>query len=105
MKKLLTKAEAAERCRVSLAAFDAHVRPALTPKKIGRRVFFLEADVASVALCRAGAVTMSRPSLRKRGSLFFARYRLNGKQREVSLRTSDEFEARVHAARRSHDQG
>lgn len=43
--KLLTKAEAAERCRVSLAAFDAHVRPALTPKKIGRRVLFLESDL------------------------------------------------------------
>ena len=43
--KLLTKAEAATRCRVSLAAFDAHVRPALTPKKIGRRVLFLESDI------------------------------------------------------------
>jgi predicted DNA-binding transcriptional regulator AlpA len=45
MIRLLTKAEAAERCRVSLAAFDAHVRPALTPKKIGRRVLFLESDI------------------------------------------------------------
>jgi predicted DNA-binding transcriptional regulator AlpA len=43
--KLLTRPEAAERCRVSLAAFDAHVRPSLTPKKIGRRVLFLESDL------------------------------------------------------------
>jgi hypothetical protein len=43
--KLLTRAEAAERCRVSLAAFDAHVRPALTPKRVGRRVLFLESDL------------------------------------------------------------
>jgi predicted DNA-binding transcriptional regulator AlpA len=43
--KLLTRAEAAERFRVSLAAFDAHVRPSLTPKKIGRRVLFLESDL------------------------------------------------------------
>lgn len=43
--KLLTRAEAAERCRCSLAAFDAHVRPVLTPKRIGRRVLFLESDL------------------------------------------------------------
>jgi|SRR6187551_1849301 len=47
--KLLTRTEAADRCRVSLAAFDAHVRPALTPKKIGRRVLFLESDLEAWA--------------------------------------------------------
>lgn len=43
--KLLTKAEAAERCRVSIACFDANIRPHLTPKRAGRRVLFLEADL------------------------------------------------------------
>lgn len=47
--KLLTKREAAERCRVSVAAFDAHVRPALTPKRIGRRVLFLESELEAWA--------------------------------------------------------
>ena len=47
--KLLTRTEAADRCRVSLAAFDAHVRPTLTPKRIGRRVLFLESDLEAWA--------------------------------------------------------
>lgn len=47
--KLLTKREAAALCRVSLAAFDAHVRPILTPKRIGRRVLFLQADIEAWA--------------------------------------------------------
>jgi len=98
--KLLTKAEAAARCRVSLAAFDAHVRPALTPKKIGRRVLFLESDVALAHVHRVAQPRVSRPSLRQTpGGTWNARYRMNGKQREVSLGTKDEFEARVAAAR------
>lgn len=99
--KLLTRAEAAARCRVSLTAFDAHVRPGLTPKKIGRRVLFLEAEVAEQALRAVATPAVSRPTIRRRrpGATYLARYRMNGRQREVSLRTTDEFEATVLAAR------
>lgn len=41
----LTRAEAAELCRVSVVAFDEHVRPHLPVKRIGRLVFFQRADV------------------------------------------------------------
>lgn len=47
--KLLTKREAAAFCRVSLAAFDSHVRPTLSPKRIGRRVLFLQEDLEAWA--------------------------------------------------------
>lgn len=62
--KLLTRAEAAEQCRVSLAAFDAHVRPALTPKRIGRRVLFLESELEAWAeSAESVAKTRLGPSL------------------------------------------
>jgi hypothetical protein len=34
---MLTRAEAAAWCRVSVAAFDAHVRPHLAMRRVGRR--------------------------------------------------------------------
>lgn len=65
---MLTKAEAAKWCRVSIAAFDAHVRPKLPCKKIGRRVVFHRADLEAWAQAEAvrPPPTMSRgaPSLR-----------------------------------------
>jgi hypothetical protein len=42
---LLTRAEAAKWCRVSLAAFDAHVRPHVNVKKIGRRILVSRAEL------------------------------------------------------------
>jgi hypothetical protein len=42
---LLTRAEAAAFCRVSLVAFEAHVRSALSPVKIGRRVLFRKEEL------------------------------------------------------------
>ena len=65
---LLTRAEAAALCHpdLSVAAFDAHVRPELPVVRIGRRVFFRRADVeAWAADCAAakGIVTpWRRPS-------------------------------------------
>jgi hypothetical protein len=42
---LCTRAEAAKHLRVSVRAFDAHVRPDLTPVRIGRRVLFRQEDL------------------------------------------------------------
>jgi hypothetical protein len=42
---LLTRPETAALCRVSLTAFDAHVRMHLAERKIGRRVFYLRSSV------------------------------------------------------------
>lgn len=47
--RLLTKREAALYCRCSISAFDAHVRPLLTERRIGRRVLFLESDLEAWA--------------------------------------------------------
>lgn len=70
---LLTRQEAAKRFRVSLAAFEQHVRPDLTPVKIGRRVFFRSEDCdaweerdkagPSVARRRTPSGTSVSPSL------------------------------------------
>lgn len=46
---LLTRIEAARWCRVSVAAFDTHVRPHLPVKRIGRRVVFHRADLEAWA--------------------------------------------------------
>lgn len=42
---MLSREESAAYCRVSLRTFDVHVRPALTPKRIGRRVLFAESEL------------------------------------------------------------
>jgi predicted DNA-binding transcriptional regulator AlpA len=42
---LLSRHEAAAKCRVSLATFDRHVARHLTPKRIGRRVLYREKDL------------------------------------------------------------
>ncbi len=98
--KLLTRTESAARCRVSLSAFDAHVRPALTPRRVGRRVLFLEADVAAAHVGRVAQPRVTRPTLRQTpGGTWNARYSVNGRRREVSLETRDAFEARVLAVR------
>lgn len=46
---LLTRAEAARWCRVSVAAFDAHIRPHLPVKRVGRRVLVHRADLEAWA--------------------------------------------------------
>jgi hypothetical protein len=65
---MMTKAEAAKWCRVSIAAFDAHVRPQLPCKQIGRRVVFhrddLEAWAQADATRPAPRVSKGAPSLR-----------------------------------------
>jgi excisionase family DNA binding protein len=43
---LLTREEAAKRCRVSLGTFDEHIRPALRVKRVGARVLIPESEVA-----------------------------------------------------------
>lgn len=65
-------------------------------------MLFLESEVAEAALKKLGQPAMSRPSLRLRGGTWYARYRFNGKQREISFGTVDEFEARVSAAALHH---
>lgn len=45
MTQLLTRREAAAYCGVSLSTFSLHVRPGLTPKRVGRRVLFRRSDV------------------------------------------------------------
>ena len=42
---LLTRHESAKHLRVGVRAFDEHVRPSLTPVRIGRRLLFDEADL------------------------------------------------------------
>jgi len=44
-----TRAEAAAYLKVSVRAFDAHVRPDLTPIRVGRCVRFLQRDVEAWA--------------------------------------------------------
>ena len=69
---MMTKAEAAAWCRVSIAAFDAHVRPHLPSKKIGRRVVFHRSDLETWAQSEAARppapVSKGAPSLRPHGS-------------------------------------
>jgi len=46
---MMTRAEAAKWCRVSLAAFDAHIRPNLPVKRVGRRVLVHRSDLEAWA--------------------------------------------------------
>ena len=43
--RLLTRPEAAAYLRIGARTFDAHVRPALTPVRVGRRVLFHQEDL------------------------------------------------------------
>jgi hypothetical protein len=61
---MMTRAEAANWCRVSIAAFDAHVRPHLPSKSIGRRVLFHRSDLEAWSLAEAAPVAKGAPSLR-----------------------------------------
>lgn len=45
MPPLLTRAEAAEFCHVSVDAFDEHVRPELPERRVGKRVLFRRVDL------------------------------------------------------------
>jgi excisionase family DNA binding protein len=43
--KLLTREEAAERCRISLGTFDSRVRPHLRVRRVGARVLIPESEI------------------------------------------------------------
>ncbi|TAK10588.1 MAG: DNA-binding protein [Anaerolineae bacterium] len=64
MTDLLTRAEAAKVCRVSLRAFEAHVRPDLTPVRIGRRVLFDRSDLDAWLDTRKDGASGSRRTAR-----------------------------------------
>ncbi len=42
---LVKRPEAARFCRMSVQTFDAHVRPRLTEKRVGRLLFFLRSEL------------------------------------------------------------
>lgn len=69
---MMTKAEAAKWCRVSIAAFDAHVRSRLPCKRIGRRVVFHRADLEAWAQAEAvrPAAPVSRGAPCRRSQTF-----------------------------------
>lgn len=72
---MMTLQEAARWCRVSVGAFDAHVRSHLPSKKIGRRVVFHRADLEAWAQSEATAAAakakpaVKRPQRPQHGSL------------------------------------
>jgi hypothetical protein len=68
---MMTRPEAAKWCRVSLAAFDAHVRPQLPYKQVGRRVLFHLADLDAWSQAEAAKPRpkgLGAPSLRTQGN-------------------------------------
>jgi hypothetical protein len=86
--------------RVSLAAFDSHVRPTLTPKRIGRRVLFLREDLEAWAESpsRDGKTRPGR-TRKSEDEVWCARFTVAGCVTERFTGTRDDDEADAEAAK------
>src|SRR5687767_4181301 len=70
---LLKRSEAARFCRMSVQAFDSHVRPGLTERRAGRLLFFLLTELqewaASQQVGNSGSVRRATRTQSVSGSL------------------------------------
>ncbi len=106
---LLTRAEAAAFCRVSVDSFDAHVRPELPELGVGRRVLFRRVDVEAWAAnpddrrARPGLAPKPPPPQLSADARRFVRGLLTRGQRvRLGVGTPDEveIEAAIQARRK-----